>query len=131
MQQVFLKVIGEAHKYEITYFKSWLYTVARNHCLMQLRGRKFTQHIDRTDSPADDAPGVDQIEKEKTLLLLETAVAQLGGDQQSCIRLFYLEQKSYLQIAEALHISVMQVKSHIQNGKRNLRIYLEKHRGHE
>ena len=37
VQQIFLKVIHELQRYQVQFFKSWLYMIARNHCLMQLR----------------------------------------------------------------------------------------------
>jgi RNA polymerase sigma-70 factor (ECF subfamily) len=40
VQQIFLKTITELHKYRVEYFKSWLYMVAKNHCLMKLRDRQ-------------------------------------------------------------------------------------------
>ena len=40
VQQIFLKVIQELQKYKVEYFKSWMYMVAKNHCLMKLRDRQ-------------------------------------------------------------------------------------------
>lgn len=129
VQQVFLKVINELHKYKVEYFKSWLYMVAKNHCLMKLRDKgKYTQEIDeRTMSETSDtAEFVAHHEKEKTFGLLSRALLLLNKEQQVCVTLFYLEKKSYQQVAAITGYNLMQVKSHIQNGKRNLKIQMER-----
>ena len=129
VQQVFLKVINELHKYKVEYFKSWLYMVAKNHCLMKLRDKgKYTQEINEKTmaAPQDSTDLVQLREKDKTLELLSLAILQLNKEQQLCVTLFYLEKKSYQQVAEATGFNMMQVKSHIQNGKRNLKIHLER-----
>ncbi len=129
VQQVFLKAINELHKYKVEYFKSWIYMVAKNHCLMKLRDKgKYTQEInERTMATPQDHTDIGSIkEKDKTLELLSLALLQLNKEQQLCVTLFYLEKKSYQQIAAETGYNMMQVKSHIQNGKRNLKIQLER-----
>jgi RNA polymerase sigma-70 factor (ECF subfamily) len=69
------------------------------------------------------------IEKENTLTAMQEALQQLNHEQQVCVTLFYLEKRSYTEIASETGYSMMQVKSHIQNGKRNLRLLLEKKTG--
>jgi len=129
VQQVFLKAISELHKYKVEYFKSWLYMIAKNHCLMQLRNKgRFTAEINEKTmtTPAETEEKNSYIEKDKTLDLLAAALQQLNNEQQQCVTLFYLEKKSYLEIAKQTSYSIMQVKSHIQNGKRNLKIIMER-----
>ena len=127
VQQVFFKVIQELQRYRVQYFKSWLYLVARNHCLMQLRkqGIKNIKEIDENIFEEDHA--LQQItEKEKLLSLVEVSMNELNNDQKTCIILFYLDKKSYQQISEQTGFNLMQVKSYIQNGKRNLKLLVEK-----
>jgi RNA polymerase sigma factor (sigma-70 family) len=129
VQQVFLKAINELHKYKVEYFKSWIYMIAKNYCLMKLRDKgKYTAEInERIMATADDAEDKKEyVEKDNTLNSMTQALAQLNKEQQLCITLFYLEKKSYQEITEMTPYSLMQVKSHIQNGKRNLRILMEK-----
>lgn len=129
VQQVFLKAIGELHKYKVEYFKSWIYMIAKNHCLMKLRDKgRFTAEINEQSlvSPAEPELKSSHIEKETTLNNLSGALQQLNKEQQLCVTLFYLEKKSYQEIANQSNLSVMQVKSHIQNGKRNLKIIMER-----
>jgi RNA polymerase sigma-70 factor (ECF subfamily) len=135
VQQVFIKALGEMGKYEITYFKSWLYTVARNHCLMALRKSNRVipdDHIEDIAGSDGDPIEEKQIRQEREQLLgwLEDGLQQLQEPQKQCVTLFYLEKRSYQDIAAATGISLMQVKSAIQNGKRNLRIWVEKQRNH-
>jgi RNA polymerase sigma-70 factor (ECF subfamily) len=132
VQQIFLKAISELHKYRVEYFKSWIYMIAKNHCLMKLRDKgKYTTEI--TDKMAAKPDVSDDrnthIEKENTLTAMQEALQQLNHEQQVCVTLFYLEKRSYTEIASETGYSMMQVKSHIQNGKRNLRLLLEKKTG--
>jgi RNA polymerase sigma factor (sigma-70 family) len=130
VQQIFLKTITELHKYEVTYFSSWLYMIARNYCLMKLRDKKNpVKPVDGMESflPAMEEP--DFLNKEKLLDQLETAMNELNPEQKKCVSLFYLGKKSYQEIAAETGFSLLQVKSYIQNGKRNLRLLIEKKTG--
>jgi RNA polymerase sigma factor (sigma-70 family) len=130
VQQVFLKAIAELHKYKVEYFKSWIYMVAKNHCLMKLRDRqgKTPAVLNEQTMAIEEEPVPKQayIEKDKMLDAMSMAIGELNKEQQLCVTLFYLEKKSYTQIAEATGFSMMQVKSYIQNGKRNLKIVVER-----
>jgi len=129
VQQVFIKVIHELAKYKVTYFKSWLYMVGKNHCLIELRGRK-KYHSEINDNllaaEANDLNMQHLLQREQTLNILEQCITTLNEEQKQCINLFYLQKKSYLEITSTTGFTLMQVKSHIQNGKRNLKIMLEK-----
>ncbi|MBS1597651.1 MAG: sigma-70 family RNA polymerase sigma factor [Bacteroidetes bacterium] len=129
VQQIFLKAITELHKYKVSYFRSWIYTVARNHCLMHLRDRqgKIPAPIDENLAASDeDSDQFNQLEKDQLLELMTNSLSELNQEQNQCLILFYLEKKSYLEITENTGFTMMQVKSHIQNGKRNLKILLDK-----
>ncbi len=132
-QHVFEKALGEVGKYEIPYFKSWIYSVAKNHCLMQLRSRS-SKPGNTEEIPEDTIAELltDQELKMKELLMeeqslqLKAALNALSLEQKTCVEMFYLEKLSYHEIETRTGFSFSQVKSHIQNGKRNLRIILEK-----
>lgn len=129
VQQVFLKVINDLPKYKVEYFKSWLYMVAKNHCLMKLRdkGKQPVELQEQIVSTPEDNEGFTHaVEKEVSLNQMEQALNSLNQEQKLCVTLFYLEKQSYQQIAEATGYSSMQVKSHIQNGKRNLKIMMQR-----
>jgi len=128
VQQIFLKVLTEAPKYKIDYFKSWLYMVAKNHCLMRLRdkGAKSVKELTDQNVAEQETDRQDLLQNERTYELLEESMQELNEEQKICVDLFYLQKKSYQQIAEQTGFSLMQVKSYIQNGKRNLKIILER-----
>lgn len=112
--------------YEVMHFKSWLYTVAKNHCLMELRKRKG--NVDGFFMENEPALHLNEEEKDmdNDLEALEDCLKGLKEDQQQCVRLFYLQQKSYNEIAQDTSFTVKKVKSYIQNGKRNLKLCLER-----
>ncbi len=128
VQQIFLKVLSEVSKYKIEYFKSWLYMVAKNHCLMRLRNHagKSTKDIEHVQVSTDDhAEKLRITENEKAYSLLEESLEELNEEQKQCVILFYLKKMSYSQISEKTGYSLLQVKSYIQNGKRNLKLLME------
>jgi RNA polymerase sigma-70 factor (ECF subfamily) len=128
VQQVFLKVITELQKYKVEYFKSWVYMVAKNHCLMILRDRQAKLPAELTDKMAVAAEETDKavfIQQDITLELMNESLNELNTEQQQCVTLFYLQKKSYQEISTLTGFTMMQVKSHIQNGKRNLKILIE------
>ena len=131
-QQVFEKVIKEVVKYEIPYFKSWLYSVAKNQCLMQLRNSSnkihyTSQEIDDLELTAEDDSGLKLREYllQDKLEILQESLQNLNKDQSICIDLFYLQKLSYREIENKTGLTFQQIKSNIQNGKRNLRMMLE------
>ncbi len=127
VQQIFLKVINEIHKYEVRNFRSWIYMVARNACLMWLRGQKnFKVEWDENFNVKDEAIEQKQQlnEREKMLDRLTENISKLKQEQQTCINYFYLQKKSYAEITALTGYSLTQVKSYLQNGKRNLEIMM-------
>ena len=129
VQQIFVKVITELGKYRVVYFKSWIYTIARNHCLMKLRDQHGhpAELSDAMLAAWDDEPGSNRHwEKEQWLEWMGQSLEELGKEQKRCVILFYLQKRSYQDITTETGFTLMQVKSHIQNGKRNLKLLMEK-----
>jgi len=130
VQQIFLKVITELKKYKVEYFKSWLYMVAKNHCLMKIRdnhGKIPLELTERNMRGAEEPPDKRSlVQDDETIEFMNEALKELSPEQQQCVTLFYLEKKSYQQISEETGFTMMQVKSYIQNGKRNLKLMIEK-----
>ncbi len=133
--QVFEKLFDDLLKHEILNFKSWLHSVCRNHSLMQLRKPELQlrtvihdeeNEFSFMESLSSKHQEENTGEVEQRLQLLEEAIKDLNNKQQTCIRLFYLEQKSYDEVSELTGFSALEVKSFIQNGKRNLKILLSK-----
>jgi RNA polymerase sigma-70 factor (ECF subfamily) len=131
VQQIFLKVLTDVSRHKVEFFKAWLYMVAKNHCLMRLRDRNGKKQRELTNNlklPHEDLKTFDLQENEATYAFLEQALHELTPEQQDCVILFYLQRKSYQQISARTGYSLLQVKSYIQNGKRNLKIAIEKKR---
>ena len=128
--EIFAVLLQKLPRHEVTNFASWLQTLVRNHCLMQLRREKrdplalgseaLMQSAELRHLYTDDAPA------DLDTRPLHRCLRQLREEQRQCIRLFYLEEgASYGSVAGRLNLSVGQVRSHLQNGRRNLKICLE------
>ena len=125
---IFEELVTKLKKYEVNNFKSWLYQLAKNHCLMKIRSRKsqpITVDIDfmhlGENNHLDNV-----IEKEEQLNGMENCIEQLPADQKQAIQLFYLKEKCYKEIADLTETDINKVRSFIQNGRRNLKICMEK-----
>jgi RNA polymerase sigma factor (sigma-70 family) len=128
---IFEKLPDNLKKYEVNNFSHWLYTITKNHCLKQLNKRQFNAPIneDLNYFVSDDPATEDAAIQDQFLSNLGDAIASLNDEQKKCIQLFYLEEKSYKEIEDITGYNYEKVKSYIQNGKRNLRIYLLKKNG--
>ncbi len=133
VMQIFEKLFKDLLKHHIEFFKSWLYTYSKNFCLMIIRTRqsKLKKEIELENNADLFMETESELhlnkaeEKEKQFVALENAINDLKDEQKICIDLFYLKEKSYVEIAEITGFSINEVKSYIQNGKRNLKIKLE------
>lgn len=126
--QIYLKLQDKLAKHEVAHFKSWLYQLTKNECLMFLRKSKKVVHVELKTNVAQN--NQELLEKRITELKINellSAIEQLNADQQKCIRLFYLKKLSYKQIENQTDFSIKQIKSNIQNGKRNLKNQLLQH----
>jgi RNA polymerase sigma-70 factor (ECF subfamily) len=131
--QIFEKLMVDLRRFEVKKFSYWVHSVARNYCLMTLRSRKAMHHIDDENSPGidvlmentDESHLYEALERENRLNLLEEAISALNDEQRACIELFYLKKMCYQDVSELTGYDIKKVKSHIQNGKRNLKIYME------
>lgn len=132
--QVFEKLLKDLGRHNIEQFKGWLYTVAKNECLMYLRSKKSQKAREmelRKDSVSVMELGMivhpDGVtETERQLQTMESSLQELNENQRRCLELFYLEKKCYQEITTVTGYSLNEVKSFIQNGKRNLKILLTK-----
>lgn len=131
--QIYEKIHLEIHRHEVKNFKSWLYVVTKNHCLMDLRKKKPGETVRVSieeewglfmENEAELHP-VDRTPDEMPEQALEKCMEKLKAEQRKCIDLFYFKNKSYREISGVLEMEEKKVKSHIQNAKRNLKICLE------
>ncbi|PZF74951.1 RNA polymerase sigma factor [Taibaiella soli] len=130
VQQVFLKAITHLPQGPIQNFKGWLYILMRNHCLQLLRDKSYKLPEETLANIPANGDGLEEVKwQEYTLDQMNAALAELPEDQQQCVVLFYLKKMSYQQITDHTGFNFAQVKSYIQNGKRNLKINLLKKLG--
>jgi len=129
---IFTKLFDDLLKHKVEFFKSWLYTYSKNHCLMQLRSAKsnLRKSLEYTADMKVVMENTEEMhlnanKREQEYALLEKALTGLSEEQRICVELFYLKDKSYVQITEITGHDLNKVKSYIQNGKRNLKIMLE------
>ncbi len=131
VMQIFEKLIATLKDQEIEKFDSWLYVTSRNHCLMQLRSTKrkvdFKEGVFMENQYFLHHNNEENLEQD--LELLKKGIQTLNKEQKSCITLFYLEKKSYQEISDSTGYNLQKVKSYLQNGKRNLKIFMENKRG--
>jgi len=128
--QIFSNLLNDLKKHKIQYFKSWLYVYSKNFCLMELRKRqsmlKKELELKENVHLVMDFSNPDHLnEKEVQIAIMEQAIEQLNSEQKTCIELFYLKNKSYVDIEEITGFTNNEVKSYIQNGKRNLKLKME------
>ncbi|WP_069659530.1 RNA polymerase sigma factor [Arcticibacter eurypsychrophilus] len=129
VMQIFEELIEKLKKFEVSNFKSWLYTLARNHCLMILRSN--SKHVFVSlDNENMERPEVVHLSidtnNESQLLSMEKCIETLPEEQRLTIDLFYLQQKCYKEVADSTGFDMNKVKSYIQNGKRNLKNCMER-----
>lgn len=137
VMQIFEKLIDEVLRHEVSSFKSWLYVLSKNYCLMHLRTLKSkdAKYADFKKDHTQDMESVvlmhhnSDTDLESDLDALRKCIEQLKEEQQACVKLFFLEEKSYQQIVDILKVDLKKVKSSIQNGRRNLKICLENKNG--
>jgi RNA polymerase sigma-70 factor (ECF subfamily) len=131
VMQIFEKLLQVLKTQEVTKFQHWLHVLVRNYCLMELRKRK-NHDTTPLDTLAASNPGLLNIPQddggqlEERLQQLEKGLDHIPEAQKTCLDLFYLQKKCYQEIALLTGYDLHKVKSYIQNGKRNLKIYLEK-----
>lgn len=131
VQEIFLHTLNEIKKHKVSYFKGWIYSVSKNHCLIKIRKQKHAvlkteELFDDKHDRGEDNELQQKLEKENIFEHLHDSLDELNSEQRRCVELFYLENKSYKEIEQITGFSILQVKSFIQNGKRNLKQFMEK-----
>jgi RNA polymerase sigma factor (sigma-70 family) len=125
---IFEELISKLLKHEVGHFKGWLYMVAKNYCLMQLRSQKQMQIVHDQDimQLTENLHLNGVFEKEEQLNQLTKCIDALSPDQKQTVQLFYLQEKCYKEIAVITDSEWNKVRSLIQNARRNLKICMEK-----
>jgi len=129
VMNIYQELLTKLQTNEVQNFKSWLYVVVKNHCLMRLRKEKKNITVEFTPAvmQSEDFTHLDDVlEKENELKKLEFCIEHLPAEQKQSIQLFYLKNKCYNEIVETTGYDWNKVRSLIQNGRRNLKICMEK-----
>jgi RNA polymerase sigma factor (sigma-70 family) len=129
VMNIFEELMTKLRSHEVDNFKSWLFVVSKNHCLMLLRkeSRSRTVEIPISLMQSEEEIHLNGVlEKEKHLNDLEDCLQSLVDEQQRTVRMFYLDNKCYNEIAEMTGMEWNRIRSHIQNGRRNLKICMDK-----
>ena len=124
VMDIFEGLMEKITQYEIKNFKTWLYSVAKNHCLQLLRKEKnifFIKMEDAFMENEDNFTLIDKPQTEEEISALTYCIETLSGEQKISIQYFYIEEKSYADIVDLTGFTLNKVKSYIQNGKRNLK----------
>ncbi len=129
---IYERLLKDFEEKEIDNINAWLYVVTRNYCFTYLRTKgRALKRENEYEVEIKSAPEVDDSEdievKEKQLTKLEQAIEKLKSEQKQCIVLFYIKQYCYKEVSEQTGFSMNEVKSHIQNGKRNLKMILSQY----
>lgn len=131
VMNIFEELVVKLRQHEVTNFKSWLHTLSRNHCLMQLRTPRNLKTVEIEEKLVQNEEEVHLngvLQKEEHFKQLQICMDQLPAKQMIVIKMFYLEERSYNEIADKTGLEWTQVRSFIQNGRRNLKICMEKAR---
>jgi RNA polymerase sigma-70 factor (ECF subfamily) len=133
VMNIFEELVIKLKKHEVENFRAWLHQLAKNHCLMQLRTPKNLKTVELPSSLMQNEEEVHLngvLEKEENFKKLESCLAALPEEQKQMIKLFYLDGKCYNDIVEITGHNWNNVRSSIQNGRRNLKLCMEKNQLH-
>lgn len=129
VMQIFEELVKKLKRHEVSNFKSWLYTLSRNHCLMSIRSDSKHEFVSIEENVMENEAfahlDIDET-RESKLHVMEKCIEKLPSEQKDTISLFYLEHKCYKEVSDITGYDLNKVKSYIQNGKRNLKICIEK-----
>jgi RNA polymerase sigma-70 factor, ECF subfamily len=132
VMQIFEKLLADLHNREIENFKAWLSFVVRNFCISLIRKKKTqAKHLksyaefEYEGTTYETELKIGSVNDEAMLQYMSESMQELKPKQRECVELFYLKSMSYQQIAEITHYSLNEVKSYIQNAKRNLKLLIE------
>jgi RNA polymerase sigma factor (sigma-70 family) len=132
VMQIFEKLITDLRRSEVKNFKGWLSFVVRNHCISELRKTKTRQFVPESyldfelkETSYETETAIESVSDDVMLDHMTNSLGLLKDKQKICLEMFYLKNMSYQQISEQTKLSLNDVKSSIQNGKRNLKLLIE------
>ena len=123
VMDIYEKLTKKVLTSDIQNFNAWLFMVTRNHCIEVLR--KENRHSDKKSSAelmySEEVFHPDTVQDEQIINLLRQCLDELETFQKECIKMFYYQKMSYIEIGDQLELAYNQVRSRIQNGRRNLK----------
>jgi RNA polymerase sigma-70 factor (ECF subfamily) len=126
LQDVWLSVFRDVPRLaDAAAFPAWLYRVARNQALRQLRRSSFRDALVPVSDDVPDDTGEDTFSAEE-VDLVHAALDHLPGDQREVLVLRFVESMSYENIAAVLGCRVGTVRSRLHYAKRALRQVLDR-----
>jgi RNA polymerase sigma-70 factor (ECF subfamily) len=132
VMQIFEKLLFELRKTQTRSFRAWLSFVVRNHCLSEIRknkGKYFVREsyleFEMQEALLEEEERIESVSEEDMLHHLKEELPALKEKQRLCIELFYIREFSYQEVSDKTGFSLPEVKSYIQNGKRNLKLRIE------
>lgn len=129
VMEIFEELNTKLRQHEVENFKGWLHVLARNYCLMQLRSPRNVKTTEFSanfmQSEENTHLNGEALEQENNFVKLEQCLQTLPNEQKDTVRLFYLENKCYNEIAAITGYDWNKVRSYIQNGRRNLKLCME------
>lgn len=133
VSEIFEIILDKLKHHDVAFFKSWLFIISKNHLLRKLNKQNRTESTENEnisenfmENAADLSLNIEEHKSE----LLQSAISNLNEEQKTCIELFYYQQKPYQEVASMTGYDLNKVKSAIQNGKRNLKIFMEVNKQH-
>ncbi|PWK17437.1 RNA polymerase sigma-70 factor (ECF subfamily) [Arcicella aurantiaca] len=137
VMQIFEELIPKLRQHEVENFKAWLGMVTRNFCLMALRKKNLIVTNDEIFTDEDSSENHfmefsttehlnDGFDVEQNLTKLEDCLKTLNSEQKQSVELFFMQEKTYQEVAQLTGFEINKVKSYLQNGKRNLKICMDK-----
>lgn len=135
LSEIFELILEKLKTHEVKFFKSWLYVLSKHFLIRKIEKKnsyEFTAIENFSEKFMENEESLSLNEKEKKSELLQLAISNLNEEQRTCIELFYYQRKPYIEVASMTGYDLNKVKSAIQNGKRNLKIFMEENsRTHE
>lgn len=129
VMDIFENLVTKINNYEVKLFRTWIYSVAKNHCFQVLEKNKRELVVDFNTQIMESEEVLsllDELKDEDRENILKRCIEKLPEPQRVSILCFFMESMSYVEVVEHTQYNLKSVKSYIQNGKRNLKICMER-----
>lgn len=125
----FEKLLIKVKTQEIKEFRPWLHVLVKNHCfeILRKKGKHLTVSYEGEFMQSEEIehPYTENLSLEREKILA-FCLEKLNEEQKQCVQLFYYQGKTYKEIAAMKEEAVGKIRSYIQNGRRNLKMCIER-----